>query len=317
MASLQISDIARWDAVAVGAVADACKDLSKLFSDETDDLDRLPVFETWRGDAADAAAGKFRKLKSDADKFLSGLLIVGGASASAKDAIDELHRELAAIRVDAEAAGLEIIGETSTVHIAPTTGGLNDERIAELDIAIGQIGNRIAKLIEKAEATDKSLAIALGKLAPHTKDSVWSINGADAAGYAVGVLKSVQTDMLTEFGKELLKGSGSKTLAWLDDLHRFIPVNRVGVIGTVAMTVPSIISDMGKGDGFLEATTKEGAGAVAGIAAGMASGAGTGAVLGTFVPAPGVATAAGVVVGAVVGGFAALATTKFVGQLWD
>lgn len=309
MGGLSLADIAKWDPVAIGEVAQTAQKLAVAVDEAAQPLANMPVFETWTGGAASSAKWAMKDSVTTAERYVGATRMLGGAATIAQGAVEGLVRANVDIQMQASANGFRINEAANDVEIAVSTAHWSDEDFAQLKANQRELQARVDKLVSEANRVDDELARALTKVADDGKRSVWAINANDVNSFVVGALASAKTDLLEEYGEKALAEVDASLAPWLAKVGT-IGVKRAGVVGNIAMMIPSIIADVGSGDKLHVAVIKE----TGGVAAGIAAGAATGVALGTF--APGVGNVAGLVVGAIVGGGASLLATKGIGELF-
>lgn len=310
MGGLSLADIAKWDPVAIGEVAQTAQKLAVGVTESAQPLANMPVFATWTGTAASSAQWAMRDSVEKAERFVGATKLVGGAASMAQAVIEGLVRALVDIRMRASAHGFRINDVAGTVEIAISTAHWSDEDFAQLKASQRELQARVDKLITEANHADDELARMLNKVADDGKKSIWAVDSKDVNSIVVGYLVGAKVDMLGDFGKALLKDTDSRLLPWLEEIGK-LKISRVGIVGNVVMLIPAIIQDVGGGDSMTKAVTKEVGGTLAGIGAAAA----TGAVAGSVIPVGG--TAIGAVGGVIIGTGVALLTTKGIGALFD
>ena len=308
MGGLSLADIAKWDPVAIGEVAQTAQKLAVAVEEAAQPLTNMPVFATWTGTAASSAQWAMRDSVEKAERFVGATRILGGAATVAQGAVEGLTRTLTGIHLEASAHGLRINDAANSVEIAVSTAHWSDEDFAQLKANQRELQAQVDTLVATANRVDDELAHALAKISDDGKKSVWAINANDVNSFVVGALASAKTDLLSEFGERALAEVDGSLAPWLAKIGT-VGVKRVGVVGNIAMMIPSIIADVGQGDKLHVAVAKE----AGGVAAGIAAGAATGVALGTF--APGVGNVAGAVIGAIVGGGVSVFATKGIGEV--
>lgn len=308
MGGLSLADIAKWDPVAIGEVAQTAQKLAVGVTESAQPLTNMPVFATWTGTAASSAQWAMRDSVEKAERFVGATRILGGAATVAQGAVEGLTRTLTGIHLEASAHGLRINDAANSVEIAVSTAHWSDEDFAQLKANQRELQAQVDTLVATANRVDDELAHALAKISDDGKKSVWAINANDVNSFVVGALASAKTDLLSEFGERALAEVDGSLAPWLAKIGT-VGVKRVGVVGNIAMMIPSIIADVGQGDKLHVAVAKE----AGGVAAGIAAGAATGVALGTF--APGVGNVAGAVIGAIVGGGVSVFATKGIGEV--
>ncbi|MBJ7291810.1 MAG: hypothetical protein JHC79_23130 [Williamsia sp.] len=302
-----MADIARWDPHSLADVATDCQKLAVSCSDATGQLDRMPVFETWKGVGAESAKNALKYCKLKSDQYIAAAKILGGAATIAQGPVEGLRRSLDILRTDAQQHGLRIIDSSSTVAVAVSTAGWDDDQIKELNEALTRLQDRVKKLVEEANRVDDDLAKALKNLDDKKKESIWKVSANDIDSFVVGELVGAKTNLIGKYGLKALENVESSLKPWLKEID-LLEVSRLGVVGNVAMMIPSIISDVGGGDSVPVAIAKEGGGVAAGIGAAALAG----GVAGSVLPGPGNIIGAGV--GLAAGAVAAWWTSKKIGE---
>lgn len=319
MGELSVADIARWDPVALGEVAQTAKKLAVSVDDTVEPLPNLPVFGIWTGTAASSAQWAMKDTRSKTEGFVGAVKILGGVASTAQGAVEGLVRALVDIRVQASAHGFRINDAANTVEIAISTAHWSDDDFAQLKADQRELQARVDKLVEEANRVDDALAKALSSVGD---EKVTSESGAKLNSLVVGALVGAKTDLLAKYGSKVLDSVDSSLKPWLSEIS-VLKTSRIGIAGNVAMMIPSIMKDMGDGDSALKAITRETVGTAAGVGAAAgaswAAGAAAGAVAGSFVPGAGTAVGAvaGVVAAVVAGGQVSDWASGKVAELWD
>lgn len=172
--TLTFADIERWDAGDVREVFHAASSRAQAVQDAADGLAELPAFTTWGGEAAEAAKEAIGKTRADLDAHGQEALAVANAARSAADEIDRIKSELAILKADAAALGMEIDPVTGQVVAGPGVSGHPMEVLLKQQ----QLQPRVDKLIAEANQVDMALANAIDMAggdtpipaSPHTND---------------------------------------------------------------------------------------------------------------------------------------------------
>lgn len=310
MGGLSLADIAKWDPVAIGEVAQTAQKLAVAVEEAAQPLVNMPVFGTWTGSGSDSAKWAMKDSVATAQRYVGATKVVGGAASMAQGVVEGLVRANIDIHMQASAHGFRINEAADTVEIAISTAHWSDEDFAQLKADQRELQARVDKLVEEANRADDELANMLNKVADEGKQSFWSVDAKDINSTIVGYLMGAKTDLLGDLGVKLLNDADSRLLPWLKEID-ILKISRVGIAGNVAMMIPAIIQDVGNDDSIAEAVTKE----AGGTAAGILAAAGAGALAGSFVPVGG--TVVGGVAGVVAGSLVALYTSKGIGELFD
>ncbi|WP_197380791.1 RNase A-like domain-containing protein [Mycolicibacterium mengxianglii] len=155
--TLTIADIERWDAGDVREVFHAATTRAQAVQDAANGLAQLPAFTTWGGEAAEAAKEAIGKTRADLDAHGRETLAVANAARSAADEIERLRSELATLKADAAALGMEIDPVSGQVVAGPGFRGTPMELLLKQQ----QLQPRVDVLIGEANLVDLALANAI------------------------------------------------------------------------------------------------------------------------------------------------------------
>ena len=161
--TLTVQDIERWNAGDVREVFHAATSRAQAAQDAADGLATLPAFETWGGEAAEAAKDAIGQTRKDLDAHGQEALAVANAARSAADNIERIKSELATLKADAESLGMEIDPIAGTVLPGPK---IRNPMEAELKQA--QLQPRLDKIVAEANLVDMALANAINMAAGAT-----------------------------------------------------------------------------------------------------------------------------------------------------
>ena len=155
--TLTIADIERWDAGDVREVFHAATSRAQAVQDAANGLAELPAFTTWGGEAAEAAKEAIGKTRADLDAHGAEALAVASAARSAADEIERIRAELATLKGDAAALGMEIDPVSGRVVAGPGFSGNPMEVLLKQQ----QLQPRVDALIAEANLVDMALANAI------------------------------------------------------------------------------------------------------------------------------------------------------------
>lgn len=155
MGDLSVADVDTWNAEDVRAVFHAARSVAESNALAAHSMVTLSAFETWHGDAGDEAKKAANTHRRDLDSHGREALAVAMAADRAADGIEEVKRNLAALRNDAAAAGFSVDG-TGKIVAAGFAGTEADkqQKIAELQ-------TRLDAILGEASAVDVELANAI------------------------------------------------------------------------------------------------------------------------------------------------------------
>jgi hypothetical protein len=155
--TLTIAEIERWDAGDVREVFHAATSRAQAVQDAADGIADLPAFATWGGEAAEAAKEAIGRTRADLVAHGAEALAVANAARTAADEIERLKSDLATLKADAAALGMEIDPVSGRVVAGPDFKG----DPMELLLKQQQLQPRVDKLIGEANLVDMALANAI------------------------------------------------------------------------------------------------------------------------------------------------------------
>jgi hypothetical protein len=153
---VSVADIERWSAGDVREVFHAASSRAQAVQDAADGLADLPTFQSWGGQAADAARNALGKTRADLDAHGTEALAVANAARRAADEIERIKSELASLKADAAALGMVIDEVAGTVVPGPTV-----RNPMEAELKMMQLQPRLDKIVAEANVVDTALANAI------------------------------------------------------------------------------------------------------------------------------------------------------------
>lgn len=151
--TLTVADIEAWDADDVREVARAARNRADAVFGAAAGLSGLPVFGRWEGQAAQVARESIertcRDLRSQGDQALA----VAEAARRAADSIEGIQSDLAGLRADAAALGMEIDPSANRIVAAPGRRPFAGDVI--------ELQSRLDSVVEQANSVDAALAAAI------------------------------------------------------------------------------------------------------------------------------------------------------------
>ncbi|SBS77676.1 conserved hypothetical protein [uncultured Mycobacterium sp.] len=154
--ALTVADIERWNAGDVREVFHAATSRAQAAFDAADGLATLPALTSWGGESAEAAKEAIGQTRKDLDSHGNEAIAVANAARGAADNIEKIKSELASVKADAEALGMEIDPVSGTVVPGPK---IRNPMEAELKQA--QLQPRLNKIVAEANLVDMALANAI------------------------------------------------------------------------------------------------------------------------------------------------------------
>jgi uncharacterized coiled-coil DUF342 family protein len=155
--TVSVADIDRWDAGDVREVFHATRSRAEAAAEASNGIAQLPAFDTWGGDASEAAKEAIGKTRKDLDNHGNEALAVARAADRAADEIEEVKTKLATLRERAHQLGMELDPVSNT--FAPVAGS----KLDEMDVALAEaeLQPQLAALLAEAVAIDDELASAI------------------------------------------------------------------------------------------------------------------------------------------------------------
>ncbi|WP_099022752.1 alpha/beta hydrolase [Mycolicibacterium palauense] len=155
--TLTVADIDRWDPGDVREVFHAAASRAQAAQDAANGLATLPMFESWGGEAAEAARQAIGRTRADLDAHGREALAVANAARSAADEIERIKSELTSVRADAELLGMQIDPDTGRVVAGPGFTGTPMEVLLKQQ----QLQPRVDRIVAEANLVDHALAHAI------------------------------------------------------------------------------------------------------------------------------------------------------------
>ncbi|MBB3750409.1 hypothetical protein FHT44_002870 [Mycolicibacterium sp. BK634] len=154
--TLTVQDIERWNAGDVREVFHAATSRAQAAKDAANGLATLPAFQTWGGESAEAAKEAIGQTRKDLDAHGNEAHAVANAARHAADEIERIKSELATLKADAEALGMEIDPVSGTVVPGPSVRNPMEAELKEM-----QLQPRLDKIVTDANVVDVALANAI------------------------------------------------------------------------------------------------------------------------------------------------------------
>jgi hypothetical protein len=154
---LSVADLDRWQPGDVREVFHAARSRAEANQQASHGLGTLPVFETWGGDAADAARHAVGQTRKDLDQDGREALAVAMAADRAADGIETVKAKLATLRSDLDAAHLTLDPVTDQILAGPGFTG----SAADLSTLQAQFQPRLDAILGEATLIDEELAQAI------------------------------------------------------------------------------------------------------------------------------------------------------------
>ena len=155
--ALCVADIVRWNPEAVRDVFNAARNRYEASRIAAEELGSLPAFQTWGGDAADAAREAVGKTRADLDSHGAEALAVAQAADQAADGIEDVQRRLADLRQQATRLHMQIDELTDTVRPGP---GFRGDAKAAQD-TVSRLQPQLDGIVAEANRVDDELAHAI------------------------------------------------------------------------------------------------------------------------------------------------------------
>ncbi len=229
MGGLSLADIAKWDPVAIGEVAQTAQKLAVAVDEAAQPLANMPVFGTWTGTAASSAKWAMKDSVATAERYVGATKVVGGAASMAQVVIEGLVRANIDIHMQASTHGFRINEAANTVEIAISTAHWSDEDFAQLKADQRELQARVDKLVADANHADDELAKMLNKVADDGKKSIWAIDSKDVNSIVVSYLAGRRSTCSAISARS--RFSTRQPIAALVGRDRKLKISRVGIAG--------------------------------------------------------------------------------------
>jgi hypothetical protein len=142
--TLSVADVDRWSAGDVREVFHATSSRARAAAEASNGIAQLPAFDTWGGDASDAAKAAIDGTRKDLDAHGNEALAVALAADRAAGDIEALQGKLADLRERAHQLGMALDAGSNTFVPATTAteeelapAGIDDELARAINMATG------------------------------------------------------------------------------------------------------------------------------------------------------------------------------------
>lgn len=205
---LSVADVQGWSADGVREVFHVGQNLASSTADVSRALAQLKAFESWGGDAAEAAMSSIALTRQDLDALGNELVTVADAARAAADEIEDVQSRLRALLSRAEDLGLVVdlnsnqVSTTSSAIGGPMAGLINAMDLQQ----------DLDALLRDADAIDDLLASAIDMA---DGDSV--IPGLPGqSGIPTDVLQAQIEAFKKTYGRLPTSASDWEAASWLD-----------------------------------------------------------------------------------------------------
>lgn len=213
---LSVAEIQRWNAVAVRDVFYIGQHRASAALETAEGLSMLHVFDSWGGDAAEAARAALAQTRMDLDAHGREAMMVAHAARSAADGIEAVQLKLRSLIAEAQQHGLTVNEVTSKIEFASTITNPTEALIYRLDLQ-----SQLNALLAEADAIDDALACAIDMA-----DGDAPIIPVSAPGREIERrLKNQIKAFATVFGRRPSSSADWTTAAQLDS-HSYDPKNQ-------------------------------------------------------------------------------------------
>src|SRR5690349_10182535 len=117
--TVSVAEIERWRPGDVREVFHATRNRAEAAFEAADGIATLPAFNTWGGNAAQAAKQANEQLRRDLDAKGNEALTVSRAAGKAADDMEAVQRDLAQLKADAANAKFRVDAATSRIMPTP------------------------------------------------------------------------------------------------------------------------------------------------------------------------------------------------------
>ena len=208
--TVSVADIDRWEAGDVREVFHATRSRAEAAQEAANGIAQLPAFNTWGGDASQAAKESIGQTRKDLDAHGNEALAVARAADRAADDIEALKGKLANLRDRAHQLGMELDAASNT--FVPATGS----NITEADAALAEaeLQPQLTGLLAEAAAIDDELAQAISMATGKTP--------IPQTGPPVGTEGLTPTQVASDANEARLDQERARTQAQVDQLQHQI-----------------------------------------------------------------------------------------------
>ncbi len=227
---LSVADVQGWSADGVREVFHVGQNLASSTSEVSQMLVQLNAFDSWGGDAAEAAKSSIALTRQDLDAFGAELLTVANAARAAADGIDGVQGRLRALLSRAEDLGLVVDPDSNQVTVTPlAVGGPMAGFINAMDLQ-----KDLDAILRDADAVDDLLASAIDMA-----DGDAVIPGLPGqAAIPTDVLQAQIAAFEKTYGRLPTSSSDWKAASWLDPQNFDPALDRVDSSVVVAQIKP-------------------------------------------------------------------------------
>ncbi|MCG5431058.1 alpha/beta hydrolase family protein [Mycobacterium sp. MYCO198283] len=160
--TVSVADIDRWNAGDVREVFHATRSQAEAAFEAADGIAQLPAFESWGGDAAEAAKEAIGRTRKDLDAHGNQAIAVSRAASTAADDIDALKNDLAELR--AKAMRLQMALNPATNTFQPTDPTMPPaEAMAKAASLLGELRPLLARGAAIEDELARAIEMATGE----------------------------------------------------------------------------------------------------------------------------------------------------------
>ena len=208
--TVSVADIDRWSAGDVREVFHATRSRAEAAQEAANGIAQLPAFDTWGGDASQAAKESIGQTRKDLDAHGNEALAVARAADRAAGDIAALKGTLANLRNRAHQLGMELDAASNTV--APVAGSTMTE--ADVAVAEAELHPQLTALLAEAAAIDDELVQAINMATGQTP--------IPQTGPPVGPEGLTPTQITSDANEARLEQERAGTQAKVDQVQRQI-----------------------------------------------------------------------------------------------
>ncbi|SRX92144.1 hypothetical protein MSP7336_00368 [Mycobacterium shimoidei] len=158
---LCLADLQEWDPEQINELGEAAASRARHSREAARNIANLPVFATWRGEAAQAAKDAGTEKSTRMELSAQNAFRVWAGAGHAYEEAAAVKKELNDIFAEANAAPAVHIDTATNVVMPPDTSGWTDEDVARVTAKVEALQQKIASLLLTAEKADADLAAVL------------------------------------------------------------------------------------------------------------------------------------------------------------
>lgn len=156
---ITISDIDRWNVADIESVFQVCTSHAQHCDERASNLGNLQMFQTWDGEAAEAAKHSVGKTRVDFDAHGKHVAAIAAAAKTAAEEVATVKSKLTGLRADAKTGGFAIGDDGKVTRIVQ--GPYTADQLAKIEANRVALQLEVNQLMINAQLVDADLAAAI------------------------------------------------------------------------------------------------------------------------------------------------------------